>query len=62
MSRGTTGPATPLRTPVSLGLAGDAPRLARCNQGALSAAGSGDARCLRAVATGRIIGVTSYSD
>jgi len=29
--RGSSGPATPLRMPVSLGLAGNAPRLARCN-------------------------------
>lgn len=29
--RGTTGLATPLRMPISLGLAGNAPRLARCN-------------------------------
>jgi hypothetical protein len=29
--RGSSGPATPLRPPVSLGLAGNAPRLARCN-------------------------------
>ena len=29
--RASTGPATPLRTPVSLGLSGNAPRLARCN-------------------------------
>jgi len=29
--RSSSGPATPLRTPVSLGLAGNAPRLARCN-------------------------------
>lgn len=29
--RGTSGPATPLRAPISLGLSGNAPRLARCN-------------------------------
>lgn len=29
--RATSGLATPLRTPISLGLAGNAPRLARCN-------------------------------
>ena len=29
--RASDGPATPLRAPISLGLAGNAPRLARCN-------------------------------